>query len=79
MTEYQTQQRGIAKVRWTSYKTAKQLYGVNSKRTAYERIRALMQIQYVKQITGKQVTDRDYTPDMSKGVAHIVIISKRYA
>lgn len=79
MTEYQTRQRGIAKVRWTSYKIAKKRFGVNSKRTAYERIRALMQIQYVKQITGKQGTSRDYTPDMSKGVAHILIISQRYA
>lgn len=79
MTDYQTRQRGIAKVRWTSYKTAKRLYGVNSKRTAYERIRTLMQIQHVKQITGKPVTQRDYTPDMKKGVAHILIISQRYA
>lgn len=79
MTEYQARQRGIAKVRWTSYKCAKKRYGVNSGRTAYERIRALMQIQYVKQITGKQVTDRDYLPDMNKGVSHILIISQRYA
>jgi hypothetical protein len=79
MTEYQERQRAIALTRWIGYKTSKRLNGLNSRQTAYDRAKALQQIQFVKKITGKQRTDRDYQPDIESGIRFVMMNSSRRA
>jgi len=77
MTEYQERQRAIALVRWRGYKTSKFLDGVNSWQAAYDRAKALQQIQFFKKITGKPRTDRDYQTDVDKGIRYVMMHSRR--
>ena len=77
MTEYQERQRAIALVRWRGYKTSKFLDGVNSWQAAYDRAKALQQIQFFKKITGKPRTDRDYQTDVDKGIRFVMMHSRR--
>ena len=79
MTEYQERQRAIALVRWRDYKTSKFLYGVKSWQAGYDRAKALRQIQFVKKITGKQRTDRDYQQDIERGIRFVMMNSSRRA
>lgn len=77
MTEYQERQRAIALVRWRGYKTSKFLDGVNSWQAAYDRAKALQQIQFFKKIAGKHRTDRDYQTDVDKGIRFVMMHSRR--
>lgn len=77
MTEYQERQRAIALVRWRGYKTSKFLDGVNSWQAAYDRAKALQQIQFFKKITGKPRTDRNYQTDVDKGIRFVMMHSRR--
>ena len=77
MTEYQERQRAIALVRWRGYKTSKFLYGVKSWQAGYDRAKALQQIQFVKKITGKVRTNRDYQTDVDKGIGCVIMHSRR--
>lgn len=77
MTEYQERQRAIALVRWRGYKTSKFLDGINSWQAAYDRAKALQQIQFFKKITGKHRTDRDYQADVDKGIRFVMMHSNR--
>lgn len=79
MTEYQERQRAIALVRWRSYKTSKRINGLNSWQAAYDRAKALQQIQFVKKITGKHRTDRDYQPNIERGIRFVMMVSSRRA
>ena len=79
MTEYQERQRAIALVRWRGYKTSKFLYGVKSWQAGYDRAKALQQIQFVKKITGKPRTNRDYQTDVDKGISYVMMHSSRRA
>jgi hypothetical protein len=77
MTEYQERQRAIALVRWRGYKTSKFLDGINSWQAAYDRAKALQQIQFFKKIIGKPRTDRDYQTDVDKGIRFVMMHSRR--
>jgi hypothetical protein len=79
MTEYQERQRAIALSRWIGYKTSKLLNGLSSRHTAFDRAKALQQIQFVKKITGKHRTDRDYQPDIENGIRFVMMNSNRRA
>lgn len=79
MTEYQERQRAIALVRFRDYKTSKFLYGVKSWQAGYDRAKALRQIQFVKKITGKNRTTRDYQTDIDQGISYVMMASSRRA
>ena len=77
MTEYQERQHAIALVRWRNYKTSKFLYGIKSWQAGYERAKAMQQIQFVKKITGKVRTNRDYQTSVDKGIGCVIMHSRR--
>jgi hypothetical protein len=79
MTEYQERQRAIALSRWIGYKTSKRINGLNSWQADYDRAKALQQIQFVKKITGKHRTDRDYQPNIERGIRFVMMVSSRRA